>query len=51
MSTTVVLATSNQGKLNEMQGHLRALDFEVKPQSAFAFDEAIEDGLTFVKMR
>ncbi len=49
MSKQVVLATGNPGKVAEMQQHLSELGFEVLPQSKFGFEEAIEDGLSFVE--
>lgn len=45
----VVLATSNQGKVEEMHSILSALNFEVVPQSEFDIPDAIEDGLSFVE--
>ena len=47
--TRVVLATSNPGKVEEMQLTLKDLGFEVLPQSSFDMPEAVEDGLTFVE--
>lgn len=47
--TRVVLATSNPGKVEEMQLTLKDLGFEVLPQSSFDLPEAVEDGLTFVE--
>ena len=47
--TRVVLATSNPGKVEEMQLTLKDLGFEVLPQSSFDIPEAVEDGLTFVE--
>lgn len=49
MSRQVVLATGNPGKVAEMQQHLHELGLEVIPQSQFGFEEAIEDGLSFVE--
>jgi XTP/dITP diphosphohydrolase len=45
----VVLATGNQGKVDEMQASLQEYGFEIFPQSEFGTPEAIEDGLTFVE--
>lgn len=45
----VVLATSNPGKVDEMQLTLRDIGFEVIPQSKFDIPDAVEDGLTFVE--
>jgi len=47
--TRVVLATSNQGKVAEMQETLHEFGFEIFPQSDFEIPNAIEDGLTFVE--
>lgn len=47
--TRVVLATSNPGKVEEMQLTLKDLGFKVLPQSSFDMPEAVEDGLTFVE--
>lgn len=49
MTQQIVLATGNQGKVIEMQKQLEEFGFEVLPQSQFRFDEAIEDGLSFVE--
>jgi len=45
----VVLATSNQGKVAEMQQTLSEFGFEVLAQTDFDFSEAVEDGLSFVE--
>ena len=45
----VVLATSNVGKVREIQAVLADCDIEILPQSQFDVPEAIEDGLTFVE--
>lgn len=49
MSQKIVLATSNPGKVAELQQHLQEFGFEVFPQSHFGFADAIEDGLSFVE--
>lgn len=49
MSHRVVLASSNKGKLRELQALLAGLDFAVAPQSEFDIPEAEETGLTFVE--
>ena len=49
MRKKVVLATGNPGKVKEMQSQLEGFGYEVVPQSAYNFDEAIEDGLSFVE--
>jgi XTP/dITP diphosphohydrolase len=46
---TVVLASSNAGKLAEFDALLRDAGFAVVPQSAYAVDDAIEDGRSFVE--
>ncbi|MFC4654585.1 RdgB/HAM1 family non-canonical purine NTP pyrophosphatase [Rheinheimera marina] len=46
---TLVLATSNKGKLAELADLLAPLHFDVQPQSAFAIDDAVEDGLSFIE--
>ena len=45
----LVIATSNKGKLAEMQPFLAAFGFEAIPQSVFGFDDAEETGSTFVE--
>lgn len=45
----VVLATGNTGKVAEMQSQLEELGYQVIPQNDYDFDEAIEDGLSFVE--
>jgi len=47
--TNIVLATGNQGKVNEMQQALQEFGLTVSPQTSFNIPEAIEDGLTFVE--
>ena len=49
MTRKIVLATGNQGKVVEMQQQLEEFGFEVVPQSQYAFEEAVEDGLSFVE--
>lgn len=49
MSTKIVLASSNQGKLREIQQLLAPLNFELLPQSDFISRDAEETGLTFVE--
>ncbi len=48
-SREVVLATGNQGKVAEMQTTLAEFGFEVIPQNQFGFEDAVEDGLSFVE--
>ncbi len=45
----LVIATSNKGKLAEMQPFLAAFGFDAIPQSAFGFTDAEETGHTFVE--
>jgi len=45
----VVLASSNQGKLREIQQVLAHLDMQLIPQSEFDVSDAEETGLTFVE--
>lgn len=45
----IVLATGNQGKLNEFRQMLAHLDLEIVPQSDFNIDSAEETGLSFVE--
>ncbi|HEY5810013.1 MAG TPA: RdgB/HAM1 family non-canonical purine NTP pyrophosphatase [Povalibacter sp.] len=45
----LVLATSNRGKLQELQELLAPLGFEVLPQSQFTSESAQETGLSFVE--
>ena len=49
MTKTVVLASSNAGKLREIAQILVGLDIEVAPQSQFNVPEAEENGLSFVQ--
>lgn len=45
----IVLATGNQGKVQELQDLLAPLQWQVFPQSKWSFTEAEETGLTFVE--
>lgn len=45
----IVLATSNRGKLQELQALLAPLHFEVLPQSQFTSESVEETGLSFVE--
>ena len=47
--TTIVLATGNQGKVNELASLLAAQNIEIKPQSEFNVGEVAETGTTFVE--
>ena len=49
MNRTIVLASSNPGKLREFNQLLGGLHFEVVPQSRFNVIDAEETGLTFVE--
>lgn len=49
MNKKIVLATSNNGKVAEMQSQLYEFGFDVVPQSQYNFEEAVEDGLSFVE--
>ncbi len=46
---TWVLATGNQGKVNELQALLAPLGITLKPQSDFGIDSAAETGTTYVE--
>lgn len=45
----LVLATGNKGKVAELEGLLRPLGWQVKPQSEWNFAEVEETGLTFIE--
>ena len=49
MSTEIVLATGNAGKVGEIQAVLGPLGFHVTPQTEYAVTEAEETGLTFIE--
>jgi XTP/dITP diphosphohydrolase len=49
MSKTIVLASSNAGKVREFNQLLAGLQLEVVPQSQFNVADADETGLTFVE--
>jgi len=49
VSSEVVLASGNPGKVREIQALLTASDIIIRPQSDFNVPDAIEDGLTFVE--
>lgn len=49
MSKTIVLASSNAGKVREFNQLLGSLQLEVVPQSQFNVTDAEETGLTFVE--
>ena len=45
----IILASSNPGKVREINQLLAGLDIEVRPQSEFGVTDAEETGLTFVE--
>lgn len=49
MTLKVVLASSNQGKITEIQAMLSEQSVEVLPQSHFAINDADETGTTFIE--
>ncbi len=49
MSKTLVLASSNPGKVREINQMLAGLDLSVVPQSDFKIIDAEETGLTFIE--
>ena len=49
MTQRIVLATGNQGKVEELSSLLSELDVEIVPQSKFGVPEAEETGFTFVE--
>ena len=49
MKKTLVLATGNQGKVNELAQMLSPLEINVVPQSDFNVSEVAETGTTFVE--
>jgi XTP/dITP diphosphohydrolase len=46
---TLVLASGNTGKLRELADMLQSLGWAVRPQSDWAIDGAVEDGLSFIE--
>ncbi|MCU0989179.1 MAG: RdgB/HAM1 family non-canonical purine NTP pyrophosphatase [Xanthomonadales bacterium] len=46
---TLVLASGNAGKLRELGAMLRPLRWSVRPQSEWAMEEAVENGLSFIE--
>jgi XTP/dITP diphosphohydrolase len=49
MTKTLVLATGNPGKVNELANMLSPLNINVVPQSDFNVGEVVETGTTFVE--
>jgi XTP/dITP diphosphohydrolase len=47
--TDIVLASSNPGKVREINQLLAGLNFQVRPQTDFGVEDAEETGLTFVE--
>lgn len=47
--TRLVLASGNAGKLKEIEPLLAPLGWDVRPQSDWGIEDAVEDGLTFVE--
>ncbi|MDN7138865.1 XTP/dITP diphosphatase [Pseudidiomarina sp. 1ASP75-14] len=45
----LVLATGNQGKIRELQALLQALDWQVRAQGEWQFEEVEETGLSFIE--
>lgn len=45
----LVLASNNEGKLREIGQLLAPMGWDVRPQGEWDFEEAVEDGLTFVE--
>jgi len=45
----LVLASGNAGKLRELSAMLQPLGWTVIPQSEWSFEEAVEDGLSFIE--
>lgn len=48
-TSDVILASSNPGKVKEIQALLATSNITIRPQSDFNVPDAIEDGLTFVE--
>ncbi|MBE0358286.1 MULTISPECIES: RdgB/HAM1 family non-canonical purine NTP pyrophosphatase [Pseudoalteromonas] len=49
MNKTLVLATGNPGKINELANMLRPLEINVVPQSDFNVGDVAETGTTFIE--
>ena len=47
--TRLVLASTNAGKLREIGPLLAPLGWDVRPQSEWSFEDAVEDGHTFIE--
>ena len=49
MKTKIIFASSNPGKINELQSLLDEFDYEIIPQEKLGIHDAEETGLTFVE--
>lgn len=49
MSTRIVLASGNEGKLRELQQMLQVLNVDLVTQKSLGIDDADETGLTFIE--
>ena len=49
MTTKIVLATGNKGKVAELSQMLAPFNFEVVPQTELGVTDADETGLTFIE--
>jgi XTP/dITP diphosphohydrolase len=49
LNRELVLASSNQGKLRELQTMMQPLGWTARPQSDWAISDAVEDGLSFIE--
>ncbi len=49
MKHKILFASSNSGKINELQSILQAYDYEIIPQAQLGIQDAEETGLTFVE--
>lgn len=49
MSSTIVLASANQGKIKEFADMFANLDIDIRPQSEWHIEAADETGLTFIE--
>lgn len=49
ISNTIILASGNKKKLNELSGILEQYSMSLLPQSEYNVPDTIEDGLTFVE--
>jgi len=48
-SDTIILASGNKKKLNELSSILNQYSIDIVPQSIYQVEDAVEDGLTFVE--